>query len=375
MAFDFLEGDTDVSDIPGPVTGHGTLTAGNVVALDNDIGTVGVAPEAKVLPYRVCDAAVNVCLSSWIIGGIDRAITDGADVISMSFGGRAASIGERVVIRRAFLEGIVLVASSGNAGRPPVNFPAALPEVIAVGATDEANRLAGFSSFGHGQELVAPGVDVPSTFLSGEARDALLRQTAPGDPALLTPIPMQFTIATDADGETAPLAFAGLATDADVASLDLTGKIALIQRGSITFKEKVENVASKGALGAVIYNNVAGDLAGTLQTPSTIPAVGITMAEGLGLKAQLDAGASVEVQLIVAASSYEEASGTSFSAPHVSGVAALVVAANGDLSGLEVRIILDTTATDLGPAGYDRFYGFGLVNAEAAVTAALAALP
>ena len=369
-AWDFLENDADVSDIPGPVTGHGTLTSGNIVALDNTFGTVGVAPEAKVLPYRVCNAALNACASSWIIGGIDRAITDGADVISMSFGGPSASIGERLVIRRAFLAGIVLVASSGNGGRPPVNQPAALPEVIAVGAVDEANRLAGFSSFGHDQELVAPGVDVPSTFLSGLARDALLRQTSPGDPMMLAPIPMEFTIATDGDGVTAPLASAGRATDAEVASLDLTGKIALIERGDITFKEKVENVASKGALGAVIYNNVAGDLAGTLQAPSTIPAVGIPRPEGLGLKAQLDAGTAVEVQLIVAASSYEEASGTSFSAPHVAGVAALVVAANSALTGRQVRALLDATATDLGPAGYDRFFGFGLVNAEAAVDAA-----
>ncbi|MGQ0796816.1 MAG: S8 family serine peptidase [Methanobacteriota archaeon] len=371
-AFDFLEMDTDVSDIPGPVTGHGTLTAGNIAALDNSIGTVGVAPEAKVLPYRVCNAALNACASSWIIGGIDRAITDGADVISMSFGGPAASIGERIVIRRAFLAGIVLVASSGNAGRPPVNNPAALPEVIAVGAVNVNNVLAGFSSFGHDQELVGPGVDVPSTFLSGQARDSLLRQTAPGEPALIGSIPMEFTVATDADGVTAPLALAGRATDAEVASLDLTGKIALIERGDITFKEKVENAASKGALGAVIYNNVAGDLAGTLQAPSTIPAVGITRSAGLALKAQIDGGAAVSIQLIGAASSYEEASGTSFSAPHVAGVAALVAAANGALSGFEIRVILDMTATDLGAAGYDRRYGFGLVNAEAAVGAALA---
>jgi len=374
-AFDFLDMDTDVSDIPGPVTGHGTLTAGNIAALDNAFGTVGVAPEAKVLPYRVCNAEFNVCPTSAIIGGIDRAITDGADVISMSFGGPAASIGERIVIRRAFLAGIVLVASSGNAGRPPVNQPAALPEVIAVGAVDVNNVLAGFSSFGHDQELVAPGVDVSSTFLSGQARDSLLRQTAPGSPMLIGSIPMAFTVATDADGVTAPLALAGRATDAEVASLDLTGKIALIERGDITFKEKVENAASKGAVAAVIYNNVAGDLAGTLQAPSTIPAVGITRAAGLDLKAQIDARAAVSAQLIIAASSYEEASGTSFSAPHVAGVAALVAAADGDLSGFEIRVLLDMTATDLGAAGYDRSYGFGLVNAEAAVAAALAASP
>ena len=370
-AYDFLDMDTDVSDIPGPVTGHGTSTAGNIAALDNTIGTVGVAPSSKILPYRVCNAAINSCPTSAIIGGIDRAITDGADVISMSFGGSAAAIGERIVIRRAFLEGIVLVASSGNAGRPPVNFPAALREVIAVGATDVADRLADFSSFGHGQELVGPGVDVPTTYLNGLAADATLEQTAPTT-AALEPIPMSFTAVTDADGITALLAFAGRATDAEVASMDLTGKIALIERGDITFKEKVENVASKGALAAVIYNNVAGNFGGTLQSPSTIPAVSISRAEGLGLKAQLDAGTAVELELVVAASGYDTASGTSFSAPHVAGVAALVIAANPSLTGFQVRLTLDLTATDLGPAGYDRFFGFGLVNAETAVALATA---
>jgi subtilisin family serine protease len=75
--------------------------------------------------------------------------------------------------------------------------------------------------------------------------------------------------------------------------------------------------------------------------------------------------------MTVIAIDYDVVSGTSFSAPHVAGVAALVIGAAPGLSGLDVRRILDRTATDLGPAGYDRFYGFGLVNAEAAVGAAL----
>ncbi len=370
LGYDFVGNDPDPSDTEGPYLGHGTSTAGNIAAIDNEIGTVGVAPEADILPYRVCDSLEGNCYTSAIIAAIDAAMTNGADVISMSFGGPAASRGERIALRAAYLAGIVLVASAGNGGRPPVNCPACLPEVIAVGATDVDNNLADFSSYGFDIELVGPGVDVLApTFganatFPGNGREATLEETTP---TATTLHPNALTFSNLTDGIVSPLAFAGRATDAAVASLDLTGKIALIERGDITFKEKVENVASKGAIGAVIYNNAAGNFLGTLQTPAAIPAVSISREEGLALKAQLDAGASVEVELVVIATSYDLVSGTSFSAPHVAGVAALVIAANPSLSGADVRRILDATAMDLGPAGYDRFFGFGLVNASAAV--------
>jgi len=368
LGFDFVNGDADPSDTEGPFLGHGTSSAGNIAALDNRIGTVGVAPKADILPFRVCDSLEGICFTNAIIAAVDAAITNGADVISMSFGGPSASRGEKIALRAAFDAGIVLVASAGNAGRPPIECPACLAEVIAVGATDIDDALAGFSSFGKDAELVAPGVDVPSPTFGGNGREAALTQTAP-DEVLLHPNPLEFTALTD--GLTAALASAGRATDSEVASLDLSGKIALIERGDITFAEKVSNVADKGALGAVIYNNAPGNFVGTLSSLSAIPAVSISREEGLALNGQLDAEITVEVHMVVIAIDYDLASGTSFSAPHVSGVAALVLGAAPDLSGQEVRLILQTTATDLGAAGYDTLFGFGLVNAEAAVAVAL----
>ena len=368
LGFDFVDGDADPSDTSGPFLGHGTSTAGNIAAIDNRIGTVGVAPEADILPFRVCDSLEGICFTNAIIAAIDAAITNGADVISMSFSGPAASRGEKIALRAAFAAGIVLVASSGNAGRPPVGCPACLAEVIAVGATDINNEIADFSSFGKDQELVGPGVDVPTPTVRGNGREAALMQTAPTE-ATLHPNPFEFTALTA--GITAPLAFAGRATDSEVASLDLTGKIALIERGDITFAEKVSNVAGKGAIAAVIYNNAAGNFVGTLSSLSAIPAVSISREEGLALKGQLDASAAVVAELVVIAIDYDLASGTSFSAPHVSGVAALVIAAAPGISGQNVRLILQATATDLGAAGYDTVFGFGLVNAEAAVADAM----
>jgi serine protease len=61
--------------------------------------------------------------------------------------------------------------------------------------------------------------------------------------------------------------------------------------------------------------------------------------------------------------------GTSFSAPHVAGVAALLLSVHPTLTPGEVRRAMDSTATDLGRTGYDHHYGFGLVDACAAVEA------
>src|SRR5439155_16086206 len=67
--------------------------------------------------------------------------------------------------------------------------------------------------------------------------------------------------------------------------------------------------------------------------------------------------------------------GTSFSAPIVAGVAALVISANPGLTGDQVQGILKQSADDLGPAGWDPGYGWGRVNAARAVSMALGGAP
>ena len=74
--------------------------------------------------------------------------------------------------------------------------------------------------------------------------------------------------------------------------------------------------------------------------------------------------------LRIIANDYTSFSGTSASAPYVSGVAALVLSANPSLSNVQVRDILDRTARPLGPSQRSIYYGHGLVDALAAVNAA-----
>lgn len=370
-SFDFLDNDADVSDIPGPVTGHGTATSGIVAAVDNSVGVIGTAPRATIIMYRVCNSALNDCPDSAIIAALQRSMTDGADIVSMSFGGIGFSIPFKQAIQAADRAGIVLVASAGNTPSQVAgarHYPSGFSEVISVGATDINNNLASFSTFGGHQDLVAPGVGTPTAFLNGEGRDSLLQENSPTSQQIPNN-PMAFTATGTV---TKDLVFAGLGRPADFAAVDCTEKIALISRGQITFRAKTLNAIADGCKAVIVHNNAPGNFFGTLgnSTGITVPVVSIAQADGLALRSELDSGA-VNVTLGIVALNYEAFSGTSASAPYVSGVAALVLDANPSLSSKNVAKILYATATDLGEPGRDTLFGFGLVNAEGAVDCAL----
>ncbi len=97
-----------------------------------------------------------------------------------------------------------------------------------------------------------------------------------------------------------PLAPAGLGRPEEVAAADLRGKIALVQRGAITFREKVRNAAAAGAVGVIIYNNQPGNFRGTLGEPGPVPAVSVSQEDGTALAEQLRNG-RLEVELVVGA--------------------------------------------------------------------------
>jgi PKD repeat protein len=141
----------------------------------------------------------------------------------------------------------------------------------------------------------------------------------------------------------------------------------LCQRGTNSFAEKVANVQSSGGAAAVIYNNVSGGFAGTLNGSSTIPAISISMEDGGSLKTgALGTAASVN-NVGGTGNGYAYYDGTSMATPHVSGVAALVWSYVPTKTNAQIRTALQTTAEDLGPAGRDNAYGYGLVRAQNAL--------
>ncbi|RLF86998.1 peptidase S8 [Thermococci archaeon] len=161
--------------------GHGTHVAGTIAALNNDIGVVGVAPAVEIYAVRVLDASGRGSYSD-IILGIEQALLgpdgvldsdgdgiivgdpedDAAEVISMSLGGSSDVQSFHDAITEAYTYGVVIVAASGNDGASSPSYPAAYPEVIAIGATDINDQVPWWSN--RGVEVSAPGVDILSTY-------------------------------------------------------------------------------------------------------------------------------------------------------------------------------------------------------------------
>ncbi|HWH33561.1 MAG TPA: S8 family serine peptidase [Egibacteraceae bacterium] len=149
--------------------GHGTHVAGIVAAVSgNGIGVEGLARSAKILPVKVLQDDGSG-YSSDVAEGILWAIANGATVVNLSLGSPNTSSSVDAAIEQAIQKGVVVVAASGNEGAKgnPVMWPAALPEVVSVGAIDSTDQRASFSGHGDWLDLVAPGVQIAST-MSGE---------------------------------------------------------------------------------------------------------------------------------------------------------------------------------------------------------------
>jgi subtilisin family serine protease len=148
---------------PEDNNGHGCHLAGILVALNNDLGVVGVAPKAKVRPVKVLDGCGNGVMSD-VIAGIRWCIEQKVDFINLSLGCPTPMPKLHEALIEAAQAGIIVVCAAGNAGNTKeVFYPAAYPETIAVGAIDPTFHRAVFSNTGVGLDFLAPGVDVLST--------------------------------------------------------------------------------------------------------------------------------------------------------------------------------------------------------------------
>ncbi len=138
--------------------GHGTHVAGIVLR---------AAPRATVMPVKALDSD-GAGQAFYLASAIAYATSAGADVINLSLGSEGDSRAVREAVAAAVKRKVVVVAAAGNAGTDAVpEYPAALPGVIAVGATDAADAPAAFSSRYGAVDVSAPGVDIASAFPAG----------------------------------------------------------------------------------------------------------------------------------------------------------------------------------------------------------------
>jgi len=158
--------DCDLEDNdPMDKNSHGTHVAGIIAAVqNNNKGISGIAPEAKIMPIR---AGYSTGFSGYlktddIVEALTYAINNDADVINMSFAGYDLDVLQEV-INLAHDLGIVCVAAAGNNSSTTKIYPAALDNVIAVGATADGTYKSYFSNSGSWVDIVAPGSWILST--------------------------------------------------------------------------------------------------------------------------------------------------------------------------------------------------------------------
>ena len=334
---------------------HGTHVAGTIAAINNSgTGVVGVNANKQLKLHIVKVFGKDAwAYSSTLSSAANKCKAAGANVISMSLGGSMSSTTEKNTFASLEAAGILSIAAAGNDGNTRNSYPASYANVVSVGAVDENKQWATFSQYNKAVELAGPGVGVLSTVPMGAGQEAVLTVGS----TTYAPGAMEGSPVKTA---TAPLADFGIGDKVNTA---VSGKVCLIQRGTVDFSTKVSNCQASGGVGAVVYNNVAGAFGGTLGTTVTnIPSVTATDTEGAAMKAQLGQTATVGIKT----SNYAYYDGTSMATPHVSAVAALVWSYFPTCTAVQMRASLGKSALDLGTAGRDTKYGYGLVQAKAA---------
>lgn len=147
---------------------HGTFVGGIAGAeFNNSIGVAGIAPNIKLLNIRSFDNGGSGEEDD-AAAAILYAIKMGAKVINMSWGDYTFSYVLRDVIRYAYSQNVVLIASSGNSGKNQLHYPSGYSEVISVGNSTQEDFVAGNSTWGSTLDLVAPGTNIWSTNMNGK---------------------------------------------------------------------------------------------------------------------------------------------------------------------------------------------------------------
>jgi len=149
--YDYVNNDQDASDD----NGHGTSVAGVVAAdSDNQIGVAGYCWACRLMPVKVLGADGTGFMSA-LAQGMIWATDHGARVLNLSLGGPVQDVTLTAATQYAWQHGVLVVAAAGNESNLAPDYPAALPNVLSVGATDRNDDLYGFSNAG--ARVAAPG--------------------------------------------------------------------------------------------------------------------------------------------------------------------------------------------------------------------------
>lgn len=290
FGYNYMDANTEIRDIAPGASMHGMHVAGTIGANGNEEngGIKGVAPEAQLLALKVFgnDANSPSTFGDIYIKAIDDSIKLGADVINMSLGATAGFVDtsspEQQAVERATNNGILVAISAGNEDLRGSGFLAPFAEnqdYGLIGTPGTAIDSLGVASFEN----------------SVITTDSFVYQAAGAEAARAL-----YLLANEVEPESLPadsyaVVEAGLGQPADFEGKDVNGKFALIARGTIPFTEKAFAAQAAGAAGVIIYNNTTGPINMESDPFITIPFMSTLQADGLAMKAALDAGKEVTV--------------------------------------------------------------------------------
>ncbi|PEC50945.1 hypothetical protein COJ46_01710 [Bacillus sp. AFS077874] len=360
-------------------TEHGTHVAGTIAGqgtANSDYATTGVAPDASIYSYRVLGPGGAGSMDA-IIGGIDRAITDGMDVINLSLGAAYNDplSPQSIALNYAVLSGVTSIVAAGNSGDAMYTLgnPGNAALALTVGASDVPTTIPTMKgnddTASYGMQLLAKGFDDDLNSLKSKSF---------------------------------PIVNVNLGQSWDYwgANTRVDGKVVLIQRGTSTINDKILQAKTRGAAAVIIYNNADGVMPFYLaEGVDFIPSFNLSMADGLALKQQILSGKTTftfsdlssittkgdelasfssrgpsrvtyDIKPEVTAPgvsvlstvpgfvhspnnptdynhAYEHMSGTSMATPFVAGVAALLKQANHNLQPEDIKALLMNTADPL----------------------------
>lgn len=352
--YDFVLGSPIITDSGS----HGTHVAGTLAAVGkNAAGVIGVQHRAKILPLKASDDGEFITVSA-AIDAYEYSIDlkqGGVNIVALnaSFSSPSSSTSERLAVEALRDNGIVLCAAAGNDGadnNTASNYPAnyTTTNILSVAALTQTNGLASFSNYGSTSvDLAAPGANIYSTIPQGLVATQSQVSAAGSNYASQE---LEYSGTTTLAGITGTIHHCGIGNPGDFPPA-VSGNIALIERGTLTFATKVTNAMNAGAVAAIIYDNTSDPLSAggwTLGGGSWIPAVQVTQASGQAILAALPAGGTVvnyrDPTLI-----YQFKNGTSMAAPHVAGAVAFA-ALNFPAETLSQRIARITNNVTLVPA-------------------------
>lgn len=244
----------------------------------------GVAPEAQVMFMRVFSDLKATTGAALYVKAIENAVKLGADSINLSLGGANGSVvnmNENVTAaieaaRRAGVSVVIAAGNDGTFGSGHSNPSADYPDYGLVGAPSTARDAISVASYNN----TTVGSKVINIIGLENNADLNYGKSSFDNPEK-SPVPFEI-------GKEYEYVYAGIGQASDFDGLDLTGKLALIKRGTITFSEKIANATAAGAVGVVIFNSRPGEANVSMQLDDTaiaIPSVFIPLEFGEALAA------------------------------------------------------------------------------------------